>query len=198
MTPYSHVLLYSINKWLLKVHKIWAHLKILWSLGWHWPTWPVTLTNVIFSHDSCDLWSWPVWPLTSNITSKTVKRDLKRCFWDLAPWPLTYGPDLRGRPWGHPQPWPDQNSQTRPEIMFLGPGVLTFDLWSWPSGSTLGSSTAMPWPKRSNETWNHVFVTWRFDLWPMVLTFGVDLGVIHSHALTKFGDHRSNSFRDMN
>ncbi len=48
--------------------------------------------------------------------------------------------------------------------------------------------------------WDQKSFFWPGDpgLWPMTLTFKVDLRVIHAHALTKFQDPSCNTFRDMN
>ena len=98
----------------------------------------------------------------------------------------------------------------RPQITFLDLVTLIFDLWPWPSGSTLGASTTIPWPNFMTlgailfEIWilnkasNHVFWPGDLDIWPMTLTFRVKFGVIYVHALTKFHSPRCNTFRDMN
>ena len=68
-----------------------------------------------------------------------------------------------------------------------------YDLWPWPI-----------WPLTRNITCKTVkrdlkscFLPSDLDFWPMTLTFSVDLGFIQGHALIRFSDRRSNSFRDM-
>ncbi len=46
--------------------------------------------------------------------------------------------------------------------------------------------------------WKSLFSNTDLDLWPMTLGFTHDLGMVHIHHHTKFGDPRSNGSWDMN
>ncbi len=73
--------------------------------------------------------------------------------------------------------------------------------WAWPSWPltlthvTFDLDPCDPWPPTflvslSNEAPNHDFCPGNLDLWPMTLTFRVDLKFIHVHVLTKFHNPR--------
>ena len=68
---------------------MWAHLPISWALGWPWPMWPLTLTQVTF-----DLYSWS-WTKT-KLPLRLQNQAKKTFFMILRSWPLTHDLDLGG------------------------------------------------------------------------------------------------------
>ncbi len=72
---------------------MWAHLPTSWALGWPWPMWPLTLTQVTFDLDS---WSWTKTKLPLRLQNQAKNHDLWSYDLDLWPMILILEVDLGG------------------------------------------------------------------------------------------------------
>ncbi len=80
-------------------------------------------------------------------------------------------------------------------LFLMLPGTLSFKQACTKLGSLTSYIICMKPVKWAS---NNIFWPGDLDLWPMTLTFRVDLWVIHVNAQTKFHNPRCNGFWDMN